>query len=109
MKNTDELLELIKQNPDLPVIPFVDPILCCDLDRRWKGSLGKARITEYTAYGEDIYFRDRLEDFKQELRVQFSWDSGYDDEIVEEQVQQYLDNLVWHKAIILDIDMPEVD
>ena len=54
-----ELLELIKQRPDLPIIPMVDSeIVYDDSCSRWMGSWGSAEITKYIQSEERIFFYD---------------------------------------------------
>ena len=44
-ENTKNLLELIQQNPDLPIVPMVDAeIVNGDDWGRWMGSFGAARV-----------------------------------------------------------------
>ena len=45
---TRKLFELIRDNPDLPILPFVDSeIVADDGYNRWIGSFGSSGIIEY--------------------------------------------------------------
>lgn len=63
-----ELVRLITENPELPVVPMVDSDIvdddCCG---RYKGSFGKCSVGEYAVYRERIYF-DK-EDFKKPITI----------------------------------------
>lgn len=53
-ENTKNLLELIQQNPDLPIVPMVDAeIVNGDDWGRWMGSFGAARVDEYLIPPQD--------------------------------------------------------
>lgn len=78
MNNYKELIELVRQNPDLPVIPMVDGELCGD-DYGWYiGSFGTAKVGEYALYGDRWY--DDREDFKEDYY-------GYNDDWLCEKFQ----------------------
>ena len=59
-ENIKRLIELIKENPDLPVVPFVDEEVVCRDEgfAWWMGSFGKSEVGEYTSYDDQI-FTDR--------------------------------------------------
>ena len=59
MTNTEELLKLIKENPDLPVVPMVDYEVCGDdCCTWWMGHWGKSEVTEYYLGEERVHFKD---------------------------------------------------
>ena len=59
MTNTEQLLSLIKENPDLPIVPLVDSeVVDYDNYNWWLGEWGKAEITEYYLGREHIHFKD---------------------------------------------------
>ena len=58
-KETEQLLQLIKENPDLPVVPMVDYEVCGDYCCTWwMGSWGRSEVTEYYLGEEKVHFRD---------------------------------------------------
>ena len=46
-KNRDELFRLMRENPDLPVVPMVDAEICGDDSGYWCGAWGHASVDEY--------------------------------------------------------------
>lgn len=62
-ENVAELLNLIKENPDLPIVPMVDSeIVASDEHTNWLGSFGKAEIDYVWDNGERIYFKSNDEE-----------------------------------------------
>lgn len=54
-----ELLRLIKENPDLPILPMVDGEICAGDDYGyWSGSWGTARVDEFliSKHNDSIHF-----------------------------------------------------
>ena len=47
MSNIDKLLELIKENPELPVVPLVNERVIGDGFDYWIGDWGQGYIDEY--------------------------------------------------------------
>lgn len=104
----EELFELMRNNPDLPVVPMVDEEIvgdsgCC----RWRGSWGHSYIGEYFVGEEIIYFRE--DDDPSELESVLSDKYGYDEynAMSDEQAAEAYANLPWVKAIIVNIDLPK--
>lgn len=103
---TRQLFELIRDNPDLPIVPFVDSeIVADDGYMRWIGSWGESYIIEfamvemYNDYREMVY-KDDTENYEQYL---------YDcTEMSEEEIQEHIKNIDWIKAIAVNIDLPDV-
>jgi len=47
-RDRDNLFRLMRENPDLPVIPFVDGEVCAGDDfASWMGSWGASRVDEF--------------------------------------------------------------
>lgn len=69
MTKTEELLKLIKENPDLPVVPMVDSeIVVDDSYQYWLGRWGRSEVTEYYLGNERVHFRsDDEEDVMSDL------------------------------------------
>lgn len=98
------LLGLIRENPDLPILPMVDHEIVAEDYGRWVGSWGTAYVGEYIIGDERIWFRD---DEEQEI-VLGDCVGGVDFwREPKDEVERAYDALPWIKAIIVNIDMPE--
>lgn len=102
-ENIKELLELIEQNPDLPILPMVDSeIVSDDYCAYWAASWGKARIDSYCFDNERIWF---LSDDKYEI---FDGVCSLPTGLSEEQEEKFIENVVsslsWRKAVIVNIE-----
>lgn len=101
------LLDLIKQNPHLPIIPMVNQeVVSEDSWAYWMGSWGSASVDRYYNGEERIYFYDErdMEDLLVEVK---GWD-WLDTSSEEEDLNVYR-SLPWKKAIIVYIETPEVE
>lgn len=105
---TKALVDLINENPDLPVITMVDTeIVGDDTYGRWYSSIGYSRVDEYVVY--EKYYGDQPNIiYKSDI-----------DEIIEDLIERHEDNLLtdelahemanalnWKKAIFLSVDLP---
>ena len=103
--NGEKLLEIVKLNPTLEIIPLVDNEVCQDdTYSSWYASWGNVSVHEYTVftkYGNDnIVFR---EDADEEIR-EYLLDNCSD--FTEENVEEEIAKMLWKKAIFVDIDLP---
>lgn len=68
MTYTEQFLELVKNNPELPIAPIVDGEVVGDDGCSWLGRFGSSCVGEYTKYINKYcdcrYFDDR-DDFKE--------------------------------------------
>lgn len=116
MNQTQEFLELVKQNPDLPIVPMVDSDVCCGDDYSWwLGSFGSARIDEYVSiemYGECRFFtKDEQPEIEEYIfdKICDEWEGDeLSDKEVEQKAHEQAEKLPWVKAIIVYIGLPEV-
>lgn len=59
MTNVEQLLQFIKDNPDLPVVPMVDgEVVGDDSYQFWLGKWGRSEVNEYYCGREKIHFKD---------------------------------------------------
>ena len=104
-KNRDELFRLMRENPDLPVVPMVDAEICGDDCGYWLGNWGSVSVDEYLICERADYMA-----FK-------SWDDVFDvlekyltdDEFErlpesEDECRKVYNALPWTKAIIVYIN-----
>lgn len=109
MGNTNkskELLKLIAENPDLPVVPMVDSeVYGGEEYGYWLGSFGRSEVGEYALF-DDRYFTDR--DDLEEVYADYIADDYLDmsdDEffaMVKEKTKDW-----WTKAILVYIGTPD--
>lgn len=112
-EETDEekLARLISSHPGLPIIAMVEyEVVGDDESRRWAGSIGSCRVTEYvyTEYGsmdgERIWQRHDAGDLVDRMVEDMD---GVEYETARQQAWETVDAMPWEKAIILNIDLPE--
>lgn len=103
-QNREELLKLIAENPELPIVPMVDgEITAEDEYRRWQGAWGSCYVGEYISDRFYIYFRD--DDDIEEVLIQRFGLRAYET-MTEKQAKEAYKALPWIKAIVVNIDMP---
>ena len=96
-----ELLKLIQDNPDLPIVPMVGTeVVGGDDYGCWMGAWGHARIDEFTVYDDGdagrVCYRDDMDDMIDSI-------CGRED-VSEEEATERVKNMEWTKAIIVSID-----
>ena len=101
-ENTERLLNLIYENPELPVIPFVDGEITCGEDGGWWiASIGYSRVDEYCIFEDRYFFKSEIDDLIDALMCYLP---------NEKEAKRSAEKLSdWHKAIIVNIDLPEVE
>jgi hypothetical protein len=111
--NVEGLLELIKENPNLEIMPMVDYEVCASDDfSKWLGSWGTAKIDEFYVpeYDEErIYFKstdeeklgDKIFDHLEDNNP--SWSDTY----LQEQTEKVLLEVEWEKVIVVNINIPD--
>lgn len=58
-KEMEQFLELIKENPDLPIVPMVDSeVVADDCYQNWLGAWGRSEVTEYYLGRNAVHFKD---------------------------------------------------
>ena len=108
MNETKELLKLIKENPDLPVVPMVEgEVVGDDSYHYWLGSWGKAEVTEYYLGNEKVHFKsDDIEDVLMDLNgckwcCDFEGRDIYD--LPDEEWDKLYASIPWIKCIVVYI------
>lgn len=110
------LLSLIKENPDLEIVPMVDNEVCGGDDySTWCGSWGESRVDETYSSDERIYFRsiddeDLVDQYADNIfdelfpnRMSLNDDES---EIVNKKAIEIVNNLDWKKVIVVSIETP---
>lgn len=103
----EELLKLIKENPELEIVPMVENEGCCDDYACTMGSWGKASIEEYWVSDERVYFKDNdAEDLVHELienNYENDWE-GKTDEEMDKLAEEIVKGYNWVKCIAVYIE-----
>lgn len=107
-ENREELFRLIKENPELPIVPMVDADIVGDDCGYWLGVWGRAEVDEYfiSERAERVFYKsdgdvfDVLERHLSDEEFEALPES-------EEECRPYYDKLPWIKAIIVYINLPE--
>jgi hypothetical protein len=103
-ENTTELIKLIKENPDLPILPMVSyEVVAGDEFAYWGGSWGEARIDSYFVNDERVVYKS-----EDEPEIVVEKTVGYErfNEMTDEEVKEAWEKLPWIKAIIVKIETP---
>lgn len=105
-KSLEKLIELVRENPELPIVPMVDgDIVPDDSAMRWMGSWGDCRIDHYLPTRERVYFLD--DDEEDILSALHGW--KWVDEATDDEWNTAYENIPWITAIIVNIDMPKIE
>lgn len=102
--NIKHLIQLMDENPDLPVIPVVGQDIVADCIGEWVAHFGKAEIKKMCIYGENVIFREDKNAIKTVEALDLE---GLTEESIE-VLNGYLDGLDWLEAIIVHIETPTV-
>lgn len=95
--NVKNLVRLINENPDLPVIPMVGQDIVADYTGEWVADVGVAELLDLCIYGERVIFKNKkgIQMLKLELGS-------------ETVTEEFVDSLDWMKAIVVHIETPTV-
>ena len=109
-ENIKDLLKLINEHPDLPVIPMVGQDIVADCTGEWIANFGKAEIKKMCIYGEKVIFREEKNAIKtvEALELEGLTEGRAREESIE-KLNGYLDELDWLEAIIVHIETPIVN
>jgi len=107
INNTEKLLQLVKENPTLPVVPLVySEIVCDDGYAYWLGQFGDCDVSEYACYNERFYTdREELEEDYYN-RHDEEYDSSMSDDEITMDIKSKTESM-WTKAIIVWIGLPD--
>ena len=107
--NIKHLIQLMDENPDLPVIPMVGQDIVADCTGEWVAHFGKAEIKKMCIYGEKVIFREEKNAIKtvEALELEGLTEGRAREESLE-KLNGYLDELEWLEVIIVHIETPTV-
>lgn len=111
---TQELLKLVTENPELPIVPMVHGEVCADESYYWLGEITRCEVNEYVIYDDygnpRVIFKDDTEDLYAEIYDEYYDEIKYEtisererEEFAESRTLARIDSLAWKKAIILYI------
>ena len=111
MTNIENLLKLIKENPNLPIVPLVDSeIVADDCYTWWLGGWGNAEIKAYYQGREHIHFDDDDEEnvLNDLVGCRYSHDPEGRDiyDLSDEEWDALYKTVPWVKAIMVHITTP---
>lgn len=108
-ENIKDLLKLIEEHPDLPVISMVGQDIVADCTGEWVASFGKAEVKKMCIYGENVVFREEKNAIKtvEALELEGLTEGRAREESLD-KLNGYLDELDWLEAIIVHIETPTV-
>lgn len=111
-ENIKDLLKLINEHPDLPVIPMVGQDIVADCTGEWVADFGKAEIKKMCIYGENVIFRGKEDAIKTVKALEREGlivrETGEKREESISVINDCIDNLEWLEAIIVHIETPTV-
>lgn len=108
-----ELLDLVKANPTLPVIPRVDSEVVAEEGYSWWwGSFGEAYLDEMVDYNDRRYSKEDDEDELVETLIEeFMDEEGLSDDDygdgIEKVALERFNALPWRRVIAVRISLPE--
>ena len=107
--NIKHLIQLMDENPDLPVIPMVGQDIVADCTGEWVAHFGKAEVKKMCIYGEKVIFREDKNAIKTVEALDLEGlTEGRTREKSIEKLNGYLDELEWLEVIIVHIETPTV-
>lgn len=107
--NIKDLLRLMEEHPDLPVIPMVGQDIVADCTGEWVAHFGKVEVKKMCIYGENVIFREDKNAIKtvEALELEGLTEGRAREESLE-KLDGYLNELDWLEAIIVHIETPIV-
>lgn len=103
MNNRDKLIKLIKENPDLPVIPLFETEVILD-DCYWLADFGRIEVSDFYVSDDKVYTdKDEL---VEDLVENKYFDLEKTDEEIWRIAEKRADKLMY-KAIIVYVGLPD--
>ena len=108
MNKINNLITLIKENPDLPIVPMVNSEVVAEDYGYWMGKWGNCQITEYYSGRERVHFKDDDEENVLMDLCDFDWcfavEKGTDIYYLsEEDWDNLYQGVPWTKCIVVYI------
>ena len=111
-ENIKDVLKLIAEHPDLPVVPMVGQDIVADSFGEWTAEVGEAEIRKICIYEDAVIFYNEnplktaglLELDYDTLGLPESMSSGE----ANKRLKAFIDSLDWLEVIIVHIETPTV-
>lgn len=105
-----DLLRLITENPDLPIIAAVEQEIVFDDCYSWyMGAFGCPHIEDVlTRSNDSLAFRSDCTD-DEHYDEFFSDDDDFNPDATDQEVKEKVDSLPWMRCIVVNIDLPMLD
>lgn len=105
-KNINTLLGLIKENPELEIVPMVDSEIGGGDYSHYTAEWGTAEIDRYHCADDRIYFEkhdfeELVDDF---IEYSYGEYKNLSDDELQEIAEREVSNLEWIKAIVVNIN-----
>ena len=112
-ENIKDILKLIEEHPDLPVVPMVGQDIVADSFGEWTAEVGEAEIRKICIYEDAVIFYDEntlktaglLELDYDTLGLPESMSNGE----ANRRLKAFIDSLDWLEVIIVHIETPTVN
>lgn len=102
-----EIIKLIEENPNLPIVPMVDSEVVADDGGYWLGKWERCEVTEYYQGREYIHFRDDDEEdvLKDMVGCKYYCDTQGRDitDLTDEEWNVLYESIPWVKCIVVYI------
>ena len=101
---SQELIKLISEHPELPIVPMVDADCICDDCGKWLAKFDYPMVGKYIVSDERVFFDDN--EIGDDIDDVISAVIGRDkcDEMTEEEMNKAYEELEWIDAIIVNIN-----
>lgn len=107
-KNREELFKLMRENPELPVVPMVDGEIPGDDSGYWLGAWGSAQVDEYLLTSNREWMVFKSDDDVFDVLERHLTDEEFEKlPETKEECRPFYDALPWTKAIIVHIVLPD--
>lgn len=105
-----EIIKLIEEHPDLPIVPMVDnEVVADDSYTYWMGKWGRCEVTEFYCGREAVHFRN--DDKEDVLNDMVGCKYGYDKdgrdiyELPDDGWEKLYASIPWTKCIVVYITL----
>lgn len=111
MSAIEKLINLAKENPELPIVPMVYGEIAQDDCGYWMGTWGECEITEYYCGQEKIHFKDDDEEnvLCDMVGCYYGCDKNGNDiyDLSDDEWDKLYQSIPWIKCIVVYIEMPD--